>query len=381
MKRSTNRILTTHTGSLPRPKELAEIEQGRDQREARSNAGFDAMARHAVAEAVRRQVEAGVDIINDGEASKVAYSTYVTERLTGFDGKPPPRPQQAEAAMFPEFYADFVPAGSMMLPSLCTGPITWRGQKQVGDDIANLKAATQGVKAEDVFMTAASPGVIWHFLPNEYYPNDQSYIFAVAEAMKNEYKAITDAGFVLQLDCPDLAMSWNRGEFAGQSVDDFRKVAAMHIEALNAATEGIPAEQIRVHLCWGNTETPHVRDVPLARIIDVVFKARCGAVSFEGANPRHEHEWKVFEDVKLPDGMILIPGVIDSTTNFVEHPELVAQRIERYARLVGRENVIASSDCGFGTAAVSRTVHPSIAWVKLAAMAEGAAIATKELWA
>ncbi len=380
MKRSSDRILTTHTGSLPRPTDLAEIAHARDQREARAHAEFDALVREAVAEAVQRQVQAGIDIINDGEASKVAYSTYVTERLTGFDGKPPARPPQVEEAMFPEFYKDRVPSSRRIIPSSCTGPITWRGTKQVEEDIANLKAATQSVRAEDIFMTAASPGVIWNFLPNEYYPNDEAYVFAVADAMRHEYKAIAEAGFVLQLDCHDLAMSWNRAEFGDKSVEDFRTVAQMHVEALNLATEGIPTDRIRIHLCWGNTETPHVRDIPLSRIIDVVFKARAGAVSFEGANPRHEHEWTLFEKVTLPEGLILIPGVIDSTTNFVEHPELVAERIVRYARLVGRENVLAGTDCGFGTATVSTTVHPSIAWVKLEALAEGARIASERLW-
>lgn len=380
MKRSSQRILTTHTGSLPRPQGLAEIEFAHDQREARAHPQYGARIREAVAEAVRRQVEAGVAVVNDGEASKVAYSTYVTSRLTGFDGEAGPRAPTPEETLFPEFYAGRPPVARRIKLSACSGPIAWRGDQEVQQDIANLKAALQGVNPDEVFMSAASPGVVSVFLPNAYYPSEEAYVFAIAEAMKREYKAIVDAGFILQLDCPDLAMTWNRAEFADKTVEDFRKVAQMHVEAANHATEGIPADRIRIHLCWGNTESPHVRDIPLARIIDVAFKARATAVSFEGANPRHEHEWKLFSEVRLPDGMILIPGVIDSTTNFVEHPELVAERILRYATLVGRENVIAGSDCGFGTGAISTTVHPSIAWVKLQAMAEGAALATKQLW-
>jgi 5-methyltetrahydropteroyltriglutamate--homocysteine methyltransferase len=230
-------------------------------------------------------------------------------------------------------------------------------------------------------MTAASPGVVWQFLLNDYYPTHEAYVFAVADAMRHEYEAIHEAGFVLQLDCPELAMGWNRFNFADASIDDFRKVADLHIAALNHAIANIPADRVRLHLCWGNYEGPHIRDIPLARIVDVVLKAKVGAVSFEGANPRHAHEWKVWEDAKLPDGLILIPGVLDSTTNFVEHPELVAERIVRYASLVGRENVIAGSDCGFSTFARSAlTVHPTVTWAKFRAMADGAEIASKQLW-
>ncbi len=380
MKRSTDRMLTTHTGSLPRPKALGELEYARDQREAMSNPQYAALVPDAVVETVRRQIEAGVDVINDGEVSKVAYSTYVTSRLTGFDGEADPRQPTPEQTMFPEFYGSFPPTASRIKPAACTAPITWRGTAEVQSDIANLKAAVQGKHPAEVFMTAASPGVVSAFLQNKYYPTDEAYVFAIAAAMQTEYQAIAGAGFVLQLDCPDLAMTWNRAEFADKTYDDFLKVAAMHLDALNMATEGIPTEQIRVHLCWGNTETPHVRDIPLASVLTVATRARCGALSFEGANPRHEHEWKVFKDAKLPDGTILIPGVIDSSTNFVEHPELVAERLVRYANVVGKENVIAGTDCGFGTSAISVTVHGSIAWAKLAAMAEGAQIASKELW-
>ena len=380
MKRSTSRILTTHTGSLPRPPELAQIEHARDQRVAKANPQFEQMVSAAVKAAVDKQVAAGVDVVNDGEASKVSYSTYITDRVTGFDGDPMPRLPQAEESMFPEFYAGRAPPATRFIAASCTGPITWKGDELVQRDIANLKGATQGVPAEEVFISSASPGVIAHFLSNAHYKDEEEYIFALAAAMKHEYRAIADSGFLLQLDCPDLAMSWNRGEYAGRSYEDFRKATAMHVEAINGAIQGIPPERIRLHLCWGNTETPHVRDIPFAQILDIVLTARVGALSFEGANPRHEHEWKLFKDVKLPGGMIIIPGVIDSTTNFVEHPELVAERISRYASVVGKENVIAGSDCGFGTSVISTTVHPSIAWVKLQAMAEGARLASKELW-
>jgi 5-methyltetrahydropteroyltriglutamate--homocysteine methyltransferase len=230
-------------------------------------------------------------------------------------------------------------------------------------------------------MTAASPGVVWYFLANDYYPTEEAYVFAVADAMRHEYRAIVEAGFVLQLDCPDLAMGWNHAAFADKTIDDFRKFAAMHVAAINHALGDLPADRVRLHLCWGNYEGPHTRDIPLEQIFDIVLQAQADAFSFEGANPRHEHEWKVFERIKLPAGKILIPGVLDSTTNFVEHPELVAERIIRYARLVGRENVIAGSDCGFSTFARSAlTVHPTITWAKFQAMAEGARIASEQLW-
>jgi 5-methyltetrahydropteroyltriglutamate--homocysteine methyltransferase len=377
---STRHILTTHTGSLPRPKALAEIERARDQREARGHPEYAALVRAAVAETVAKQRAAGLDVINDGEVSKVSYSTYMTDRLTGFDGEARPRAPQVEAAMFPEFYGSFPPTAARFKAAACTGPIQWRGDQQVQFDIDNLKAATAGAGAEEVFMSAASPGVIAAFLDNQYYPTAEAYIFALAEAMQHEYQAIAAAGFVLQLDCPDLAMTWNRAEYKDKTMDDFCKAAEMHVEALNSALQGIPREQVRVHLCWGNTVTPHVRDIPLQRVIGIAFKAHATAVSFEGANPRHEHEWKLFENVKLPEGMTLIPGVIDSTTNFVEHPELVAERIVRYANVVGRERVMASTDCGFGTAAGTSAVHPEIAWAKLQAMAEGAKLASQQLW-
>jgi 5-methyltetrahydropteroyltriglutamate--homocysteine methyltransferase len=380
VQRSSDRILTTHTGSLPRPDDLVTILEAHDQREVGRAPEFDARVTAAVGEIVQKQVAAGVSVVNDGEMSKVGYSTYVTERLTGFDGESRVGPPLVEARSFPEFFQNWLGGRAVKRP-VCTGPITWSGTAQVQRDVANLRVALAGASVADAFMTAASPGVVWYFLANDYYPSDEAYVFAVADAMRHEYRAIVDAGFVLQLDCPDLAMGWNHAAFADKSVDDFRVFAEMHVAALNHALSEIPADRVRLHLCWGNYEGPHTRDIPLGQIIDIVLKARAAAFSFEGANPRHEHEWKVFEDVKLPDGTIIIPGVLDSTTNFVEHPELIAERIVRYAKLVGRENVIAGSDCGFSTFARSAlTVHPTVTWAKLQAMADGARLATARLW-
>jgi 5-methyltetrahydropteroyltriglutamate--homocysteine methyltransferase len=381
MKRSEHRILTTHTGSLPRPDDLVGMVEGHDQQELQQNEAFERRVAEAVREIVHKQADCHVDVVNDGEVSKVGYATYVTERITGFEGESRPARDQVEAAAFPEFYRTRQAATASLKRPVCSGPISWRGDAYVQRDIRNLKAALAGVSVEDSFMTAASPGVVWNFLENDYYPTDEAYVFAIADALKHEYRAIVDAGFVLQLDAPDLAMGWNRHVFANSSIDDFRGVAEMHVEAMNHALEGIPADRVRLHLCWGNFNGPHVRDIPLARIFDIAIKTHAQAISFEGANPRHEHEWKFFRDQRLPDGTILIPGVLDSTTNFVEHPELVAERIVRYAGLVGRENVMAGSDCGFSTFARAQlTVHPSVTWAKLAAMAEGARLASEQLW-
>ena len=378
MKRSTERILTTHTGSLPRPWDLVATLEALDAGTLPEPAAFEARVRHAVAEAVRKQVAAGVDIVNDGEQGKVGYSTYVRHRLSGFDGSSVVA-QRADWADFPEALARH-PRSSVSRPS-CTGPIEWRDRAAVGKDVANLAAALTGVKPADAFMTAASPGVIAHFLRNEHYPSREAYLARLTDVMKEEYDAIARAGFVLQVDCPDLAMSRHMGANAELSTDQFRTKIVGQIEALNHAVANISPEQLRLHLCWGNYEGPHHRDVPLRDILPVVLRARPHAISLEGANPRHEHEWAVFRDVKLPDDKILIPGVLDSTTNFIEHPELVAQRIVRYAEVVGRERVIAGSDCGFGTfARATPQVEPEIVWAKLAAMAEGARLASAILW-
>jgi 5-methyltetrahydropteroyltriglutamate--homocysteine methyltransferase len=331
-----------------------------------------------VEETVRRQLDAGVDIVNDGEVSKPSYATYVTERLSGFGGEPVPL-QLRGFEEFPEFaqkmWGDPEMAAIMANPS-CNGPVAYVDRSLVDADIASLRAAGSG--ATEVFMSAASPGVIEMFMANRYYGSTDDYLSVLAEVMKLEYDVIYQAGLVVQLDCPDLACEWAIGPEMTKA--EFRRVVAKRLEALDYATRDIPPDRLRIHLCWGNYEGPHHTDIPLADIIDLVLAARPMAVSFEGANPRHEHEWKVFEEVKLPEGKVLIPGVIDSTTNYIEHPELVAQRIMRYADVAGRENVIAGSDCGFATFAAFVPVDPRITWAKLAALAEGARLASQELW-
>jgi 5-methyltetrahydropteroyltriglutamate--homocysteine methyltransferase len=368
MQRSTERILTTHTGSLPRPAGLPLTAADRSAEQLAD----------AVRSVVRSQIDAGVDVVNDGEASKPSYATYVTERLTGFGGEGEPlRPKDSED--FPSWgermMAERGRARRLTNPA-CIGPVSYADTSLVEADIANLKQATAGQDVAEVFMTAASPGVIAVFQRNHYYASDEDYLAALADAMKTEYDAIHAAGLVLQLDCPDLAMGWNVAGLGGTR-EGFAAEVARRVEAINHATRDIPPEAMRLHLCWGNYEGPHVSDIPLREIIGEVLRARPDAISFEGANPRHEHEWVVFDEVKLPDGKAIIPGVIDSTTNYVEHPELVAQRIERYARLVGRENVLAGSDCGFATFAASSTVDPQVTWAKLSAMAEGARLASR----
>ena len=375
MQTSSDRILTTHTGSLPRPAALTDRFDG-------------AEVRAAVEDTVRRQRAAGIDVVNDGEVSKPSYATYVTERLTGFDGEPASRQWSGrEVEDFPEYYERLrAQHGPIVATPPCTGPVAYTeaGLALLETDIANLKAATGfgAASGDDVFMSAASPGIIALYMPdNQYYASTEEYIFALAGAMKPEYDAIVAAGLILQLDCPDLPSSDSSLDGAPEAeVAEFRKQVAMRLEALDHALRDVPPDRMRMHLCWGNGEGPHSTDVPLARFVDLVLAARPGGVSFEGANPRHEHEWALWEDVKLPEGKVIIPGVLDSTTNFIEHPELVAQRIARYADVVGKENVVAGTDCGFATIAGMHTVDPRITWAKLAAMAEGARLASDRLW-
>jgi 5-methyltetrahydropteroyltriglutamate--homocysteine methyltransferase len=375
VKRSTEHILTTHTGSLPRPPELLEALQRRDRGEGDGD-GLDDKVRAAVADVVRRQADAGVSVVNDGEAGKIGYSTYVKERLEGFGGEGGMEGMPADLVEFPEFMQRTMGGIDFAMPA-CVGPVSYRDLDAVRADIANLQAAVEGADVEEAFMSAASPGVIAVFLQNQHYDSHEDYVSALGEAMKPEYDEIHRAGLVLQVDCPDLAMTRH---MTGESLEAFRDRARVNVEALNRATADIPPEDMRMHLCWGNYEGPHHHDVALRDILDIVFEARPAAVSFEAANPRHEHEWTVFEDVKLPDGKVIIPGVLDSTTNYIEHPELVAQRLVRYARLVGPENVIAGSDCGFATFASLLTVDPGITWAKLRAMADGAALASQQLY-
>ena len=380
MKRSVDRILTTHTGSLPRPPDLIRTMFAREEGVPVDGPALGARIRGAVAEVVRKQVDAGIAIVNDGEVSKPSYATYVKDRLTGFGGLSQALLYQ-DLVDFPEMakrvFGD--PGRSRRKTPACTGPIAVRDPGAAQADVDNLKAAVAAVAADDVFVSAASPGVISLFFRDDHYGSHEAYLFAIADAMRHEYETVARAGFVLQLDCPDLAMG-RHIQFAALGLEEFRKMARLHLAALDHAVAGIAPEQLRMHLCWGNYEGPHHYDVPLADLLDLVFAARPQAVSFEAANPRHAHEWKVFERVKVPPGKIIIPGVLDSTTNFIEHPELVAERIARYARLVGRENVIAGTDCGFGTWVGQAAVDPDIAWAKLASLAEGARLASRELW-
>jgi 5-methyltetrahydropteroyltriglutamate--homocysteine methyltransferase len=378
MKRSTDRILTTHTGSLPRPWDLTAMLETLDTGGALDAAAFETRVRGAVADVVRQQVDAGVDIVNDGEQGKVGYSTYVRHRLSGFGGQSAV-PARADWSDFPEAAARAERRSTISRPS-CDGPIDWKDRTTVQKDVANLRAALSGVQATEGFMTAASPGVIAHFLRNEHYPTREAYLARLVDVMKDEYDAIHRAGFILQVDCPDLGMGRHLA-FPDLSNAEFVKIAEANVEALNHALRDIPADRLRLHLCWGNYEGPHHRDIPLREIIGVALKSRAQALSFEGANPRHEHEWVVFREVRLPDDRVIIPGVLDSTTNFIEHPELVAQRLVRYAEVVGRERVIAGTDCGFATFARSvPVVEPEIAWAKLRSMAEGARLASAQLW-
>jgi 5-methyltetrahydropteroyltriglutamate--homocysteine methyltransferase len=379
MQRSDNRILTTHTGSLPRPATLRDTLVKMDAGEQPDPAAFSAEIRDAVDNIVARQVQVGLDVVNDGEMGKVSYSTYVTGRLSGFGGKgsfPPVR----EIEDFPEWgqATGFDQLDQLIHMQTCVADVAYVNREPLEADIANLKAAVEASSPGEAFMTAASPGVISLFLENKHYPSHEAYIGALVDAMKVEYDAIHAAGFVLQLDCPDLALGSYIKEVDGSA--DWKKVTELHVDAINAATRDIPPEDLRMHLCWGNYEGPHIHDVPLADILPIVLKARPSAISFEAANPRHEHEWRVFEDVKLPDDKAILPGVIDSTTNYVEHPELVAQRILNFARVVGRERVIASSDCGFGTFAGLPAVASDVVFAKLGAMVEGARLASAELW-
>ena len=380
MIRSTERFLTTHTGSLPRSDDLVRIMYAKEEGIPVDGAALAARIRSAVADVVRKQVELGIDIVNDGEMSKPSYATYVKDRLAGFGGTGNTFVYQ-DLVDFPNLakrvFGD--PGRSRRKTPACNAAISVQDANAAKADVQNLNAALVAAKGTHAFMSAASPGLISLFFRNDHYPNEDAYLFAIAEAMRPEYETVAAAGIVLQIDCPDLAMG-RHIQHAALDLPEFRKRAAMHVEALNHALANIPPEQLRMHLCWGNYEGPHHCDVPLADIIDVVFAARPSAISFEAANPRHGHEWTLFERVKLPPDKVLIPGVIESKSNFIEHPELIAQRLGRYAKLVGRENVMAGSDCGFGTWVGQAAVDPDVVWAKMAAMVEGARIASRRFW-
>lgn len=380
MKTSSERILTTHVGSLPRPDDAVALLLRKDRGEAYDQAEFDRVMRRAVADIVKRQVEIGLDVVSDGETSKIGYATYIKDRFNGFGGDFTPKPH-LDLADHPEFRKRMTAfLGSQTFRRLtCIAPVSIKDRNAAKFDVENFRSALASSSATEGFLNAASPGVVSSFQPNRYYPSHEAYIEALVAVLQPEYEAIANAGLLLQIDCPDVAMSRHTG-FQDLSEADFLKRAAFDIEALNHALANVPANQVRVHVCWGNYEGPHDHDIALEKILPIVLRAKAQAISFEAANPRHEHEWVVWREAKLPADKILIPGVLDSSSNYVEHPELVAQRIERFADAVGRERVIAGTDCGFGTFAAYSKVDPAIAFKKLRALAQGAAIASKRLW-
>ncbi|MCB1449828.1 MAG: cobalamin-independent methionine synthase II family protein [Nitratireductor sp.] len=373
------RIATTHVGSLPRSQEVVDFIFAREKEKPYDPAAFDAAMTRAVDATVARQKQAGVDIVSDGETSKISYATYVKDRYAGFSGDSP-RNAPADLKLFPGFLQRLADEGGtpQYARPMCTGEVRSKGQGELGKDIANLKSAMARHGVERGFMNAASPGVISLFLQNAHYASREAYLAALADAMREEYETIVVAGLDLQLDCPDLALSRHM-LFTELSDDEFVKVAQMHVEALNHALANVPQEKVRVHICWGNYEGPHVCDIDMAKVFPVLMQVKAQYLLFETSNPRHAHEWTVFRDRKdeIPDDRILVPGVVDTTTNFVEHPELVAQRISRFTDIVGSDRVIAGSDCGFGTFAGFGAVDPDIAYAKLKALRDGADIAAK----
>jgi 5-methyltetrahydropteroyltriglutamate--homocysteine methyltransferase len=380
MKTSQDRILTTHVGSLPRPPELREVLVKKDQGQPYDKDALARLVRQAVVDIVRRQAAVGIDIVNDGEMSKPGYSTYIADRLTGFAGHEPAKPR-LDTRDHPNFLAAYERMTGVVNArrAVCVGPIAWQDRAALTQDLDNLRAALGQVTVTEGFMTAASPGLVPVFQTNRHYPSYEAYVQAIADVMQEEYEAIANAGFVLQLDCPDLAMA-HHTSFQELGEADFLKRAAFHVEVLNHALRNVPADRARIHICWGNYEGPHDHDIEFAKVAPILVKAKPQALVVEAANPRHEHEWNVWQETKLPDDKILIPGVLDTSTNYVEHPELVAERICRFADIVGRERVIAGSDCGFGTFAGYGKLDPDISFKKLAAMAQGAELASKRLW-
>ena len=380
MRSSPQRILTTHTGSLPRPDDLLKMIWAQADGVPVDAAALEARVESAVREMVQKQRAAGLSVINDGEMSKPSYATYVKDRLHGFGGSTVESYYFADLRDYPKS-AELVaanPGRRKRYAPACNGPITVKDAAAADRDMVNLSRAAEGAGVAGLFSSAASPGVVSIFFANEYYASDEEYVFAIAEAMRHEYEAIARAGATVQLDCPDLAMG-RHSSYAQLDLPAFRKRMALNIEALNHAVRNIPAEQLRMHLCWGNYPGPHHCDVPLAEIIDLVWTAKPCAILFEAANPRHAHEWQLFESVRVPEGKVLCPGVIECQSNYVEHPELVAQRIERYARLVGVERVMAGVDCGFSIHAGMRGIDPDVVWAKLASLAQGAELAARRL--
>ena len=382
MKRSTERILVTHAGSLARPKDVMEMLLARNDGKPYDRKALPKRLRSAVAEAAQKQIECGVDIVNDGELGKSNFSRYARERLSGFVERPagpdfkPTSIFGRDMIEFPDYFnrGGRTSIGHHSRVFYCAEPLKYVGHDEVKADIENLKAALHGKQFEEAFLPAIAPGTMEHWMKNEYYPTEEAYLFAIADAMHEEYKAIVNAGFVLQIDDPDLADAWQM--FPQMSVADYRKYQEMRIDALNHGLRDLPIDRVRFHMCWGSYHGPHKYDIPLKDIVDIILKVRAGAYSIEASNPCHEHEWRVWEDVKLPDGKILIPGVVGHYSDFIEHPQAIADRLVRYAKIMGRENVIAGTDCGIG----SRVGHPQVGWAKFQAMAEGARLATKQLW-
>ena len=378
---STDRIMTAHAGSLPRPDDLRQMVVAKANGEPYDAGALDRRLKSAVAETVRHQAQCGLDCINDGELSKTNFTDYVRWRIAGYASRPSAGPRRLsitarDETKFAGYFAANPrarPVGPPTMP-VCVEKLRYTGQADLAADLANFKAALDGVSVAEAFLPANSPGTIEHWLANEYYKSDEEFVFAIADVMHEEYQAIVDAGFVLQIDDPDLPDGWNC--LPNITLPDYRKYATIRVDALNHALAGIPKEKIRLHVCWGSHHGPHHDDVPLKDIVDLIFRVQAGSFSIEASNPCHEHEWRVFEEAKLPAGATLVPGVVGHCTDFIEHPDLVAERLVRYARLVGRENVLAGTDCGIGT----RVGHPSICWAKFEALAEGARRATKILW-
>jgi len=380
MKTSTERILTTHVGSLPRPQDVVDLLFAQDRGEPVDQDLFDSTMKRAVADAIQKQQESGVDIVSDGETSKISYATYIRHRLTGFEGDSS-RPTPQDLDDFPEYRDRLVAAGhsATYKRPVCKGPIKVKDLSALQKDIDNMKAALATAKVTEGFMNAVSPGTIAVFQPNEYYPTHEAYLGALADAMQAEYEMIVKSGLLLQLDCPDLAMG-RHTRFKKLTDEEFLRNAEMQVEALNHALANVPADRVRLHVCWGNYEGSHVHDMDCHKIFPIAVKVKPMALLVEGSNPRHEHEYQAWKDIKLPDGKVLVPGVIASSSNYVEHPEVVAMRLMNYANVVGRERVIAGTDCGFGTFAGFGAVYPAFCWMKMKSLAEGAAIASKKLW-
>jgi 5-methyltetrahydropteroyltriglutamate--homocysteine methyltransferase len=381
MHYSTDRILVTHAGSLPRPPDLRAMVVAKSAGQDYDAAALDRRLKEAVAETVRMQIDSGIDIVNDGELSKFNFTDYVRGRIAGYEERPNSGRRglsiiARDEKKFAGYFAANTRAQALGPPTMpvCVAPLRYVGQAELQKDLDNFKAALEGVSPAGAYLPANTPGTIEHWIANEYYKSDEEFVFAIAETMNEEYRAIVDAGFLLQIDDPDLPDGWNC--IPDITLPDYRKYAEMRVAALNHALRGIPREKVRLHVCWGSFHGPHHDDIPLKDIIDLIFRVNAGSYSIEASNPCHEHEWRIFEEVKLPEGATLIPGVVGHCTDFIEHPDLVAERLVRYARLVGRENVLAGTDCGLG----SRVGHPSICWAKFEAMAEGARRATKILW-